>query len=298
MKHFFYAILLLSMYSAGSSKAQDIRLAGVEYFNYPSVRFKDGANNQKVSFQEFGAFINYPIQLKNKKTILFNGIQYGMVQATMNHHGLSNEKNLTFHKLSYSFTLIHRFNDKWTFIGRIAPTLASDFDDKLSGHDFNVLGTAFLTKRFSQKTLGGAGLIYTTRFGKPLLIPSLQYQYRIDKHDLNIFLPAFINYSYQLDSKDRLKIGFRTAINGAHFNTSSDNYSTSVGVDRFNYVRANMGPFVSYRLGRMVLIEMSGGLSTLRRYEFEDINNDRHKYTSQNGGFFNIGLNIVPPLKK
>lgn len=94
--------------------------------------------------------------------------------------------NCFFHKLSYSFSVIHMFNEKWTFVGRISPTLASDFEDKLSGHDFILQGTASLTKRFSPNILGGVGLIYTTRLGKPRLYPSIQYQYRMGKHDLNI----------------------------------------------------------------------------------------------------------------
>ena len=295
MKYLLCVILLLFVYKGN---AQDLRLAGVEYFTFPDVRLKDDASNKEVSFQEFGMFVNYPLQLKNKKTILLNGIQYGMVEALLSDNTLSNENQLFFHKLSYSFCVIHMFNEKWTFVGRISPTLASDFEDKLSGHDFILQGTASLTKRFSPNILGGVGLIYTTRLGKPRLYPSIQYQYRMGKHDLNIFFPVFSNYSYQLDSQNKFRIGLRMAVNGANFNTSSDNYSVSPEIDRFNYVRANIGPFVSYRLGKMVLIEISGGISTFRKYEFEDVTNNHRKFDSQNGGFINIGLNIVPPQNK
>lgn len=280
------------------SRAQDLKLAGIEYLSYPKVKFKDDASGNQAAFNEAGAFISFPKLLQDKKTILVNGIQYGMVQTSIYNDALSSKNEMTFHKVSYSFTYIRRFNEKWTFIGRLSPTLASDFEDKLSWHDFILQGNAMITKKFNENVVGGAGLIYTMRFGKPLLFPSIQYQYKKDSHALNIYLPIFVNYTYQTGPENKVGLGFRATVNGANFNASSKNFSSDTEMDRFNYARANIGPFVNYQLTKTLLIEASGGLSTMRMYQFEDLEGSKHKYDSESGGFFNIGIVLLPPRPK
>lgn len=279
-------------------QAQDMKLAGLEYFSYPKVKFKDDASGNKASFNEAGAFVSFPKMLKDKKTILINGIQYGAVQTTIYDNNLSTENEMTFQKISYSFTYIHRYNDKWTFIGRLSPTLASDFVDKLSGDDFILQGSAMVTKKYNEKVIGGAGLIYTMRFGKPLLFPAIQYQYKSGRHALNAYLPIFVNYVYQTGREDKIGLGFRAAVNGANFNASSKSFSSDTQMDRFNYARANIGPFVNYQLTKTLLVEASGGLSTMRMYQFEDLAGSKYKYNSESGGYFNIGIVLIPPHVK
>ncbi|WP_138485098.1 DUF6268 family outer membrane beta-barrel protein [Dyadobacter bucti] len=278
--------------------AQDFKLAGVEYFTYPKVQAKDVGNQHQASFQEFGAYVFYPRKLKNDQTIIMNGIQYGFVQATSYNKKLSSQNTQDFHKIAYTFILIHKFNEQWTLSGRLSPTLASDFKDNLSGHDFILQGSIIASKRFNERVIAGAGLVYTTRLGKPMFLPGLQYQYKKCKHNLNVFIPAFFNYTYQVDSKEKLKVGFRIGLNGANFNASVNNYSKPAELDRLNYARANIGPVISYQLTRMIQIEAFGGISTMRMYQFEDTDKNIYKYNSKSGGFFNIGLGITPPKRK
>lgn len=289
-----FAVVVLSGVTA-TVYCQDMRLAGIEYFNYPKVKLKDDASNNEASFQEFGAFINYPRQLKNKKTILMNGIQYGRVNTTLYNNVTSAENELVFHKISYSFTLIQRFNEKLTFVGRLTPTLASDFEDGLSGNDFVMQGSLMMLKRYSEKVLGGAGVFYTTRFGRPLVIPSVQYQYKNDRHAWNIFLPVFLNYGYKVDKKEKLGVGFRAAINGANFNVSATSFPSSTAMDNLNYARANIGPYINYQVTKLLLVEAFSGISTMRRYEFVDEGGRSHEYDSRTGAFFNIGIVLTPP---
>lgn len=295
IKHIASISLLLLCFQG---RAQDLKLAGLEYLSYPKVKFKDDAGGNKAAFSEAGAFVSFPKMLQDKKTILVNGLQYGIVETAIYNDDLSSKNEMTFHKISYSFTYIHRFNEKWTFIGRLSPTLASDFKDKLSWHDFIVQGNAMVTKKFNDNVIGGAGLIYTMRFGKPLLFPSIQYQYKKDRHALNIYLPIFANYVYQTGPENKIGLGFRAAVNGANFNASSKSFSSDTEMDRFNYARANIGPFVNYQLTKTLLIEASGGISTMRMYQFEDLAGSKHKFDSESGGFFNIGIILLPPSPK
>lgn len=282
---------------ASKAWAQDLRLAGVEYFTYPAVQVKDATDNRQASFQEFGVYMNFPYRLKNKKTILVNGFQYGQVQATSHNTDLGSKTTSHFHRITYNFTMIHQWNERWTVIGRLSPNLASDFKEKLNGSDFIMQGSVIISKKYNNQLTAGAGLVYSTRLGKPMLLPGLQLRYKKDRQTLNVFIPAFIDYAYRADDKGRLNIGGRVALNGANFNISAGNLTTGDEMDRLNYSRANIGPVANYQLTRMLQVEVFGGLSTARRYQFEDIHDNRYKYNSKSGGFFNIGLAITPPKK-
>lgn len=279
----------------GNALCQDLKLAGVEYLTYPKVRLKKDAGNYEAYFREFGAFASFPKKLKNNKTILLNGFQYGFVSATSVNTTTQTEKTQQFHKIAYALNVIHKVDERWTIIGRLSPTLASDFNDKLSWKDFLMQGSFIVTKQIKENVIAGAGLVYTTRLGRPLLLPGLQYQLKSDKQALNIFIPAFINYAYSVGTDDKIKIGFRATVNGANFNTASNNFSMGTQVDRLNYARANLGPFANYRLTKMIQIEAYGGLSTMRMYQFVDVHGEKYKYNSNSGAFFNIGLALVPP---
>ena len=64
-----------------TSYAQDFKLAGIQYNNYQKSEIKNDSGNQEISFQEFGAFVNFPKKLKNDKTVLVNGFGCGFVEA-------------------------------------------------------------------------------------------------------------------------------------------------------------------------------------------------------------------------
>lgn len=295
MKYLLVILLILVTYRI---KAQDLKLAGVEYFTYPKVKIREGNENVHTRFQEFGTYANYPTALKNGNTVLVNGFLYGQVQATLYNNATGNESSYDFHKIAYNFMVIHKWNKKWSLVGRLSPTLAGDFEASLSGRDFLMQGTVSVSKKISEQKIIGGGLLYTTRLGKPMLLPSFQFRYKTNKHLMNIYLPAIINYSYTTDNKQKLYIGFRLVMNGANFNVSNDQFSGGNNVDRLNYFRVNIGPTVSYQLTRLLQIEATGGLSTFRKYQFEDIRGTNYKYNSTTGAFFNIGIAIVPPQQK
>lgn len=293
-----YLLLLAFIISAVNLSAQDMKLAGIEYLNYPKVQLKGEAKNNKASFQEFGAFVNYPALSKNKKSIFINGFQYGLVKVAIHNNILGTSNVKDFQGISYNLTVVHKWNQKWTFISRLSPGLATDFTDKLSISDFNFQGSVLALKKIKEGLSAGAGLLYTMRTGKSLLIPCAQLKYKKERNALDILLPVFISYTYQIDSKERLKVGFKVALNGANFNTGIHNLSSTTEMDRLNYSRTNIGPSISYQLMGILQIESSAGLSTMRTYQFQDMQDNTYKFNSKSGCFFKIGLAVVPPKRK
>jgi len=292
-----YIIYLVTLLMGADLMAQDIKLAGVEYFNYPKAAVKDVSGNGEISFQEFGAYVNFPKALKNNKTVIVNGLNYGLVSATLLDNDAAVDYERTFHRISYDFMVIHRLQNDWTVTGRLAPTLASDFKESLSWDDYIMQGSLIAVKRLNPHTSIGGGLVYTTNLGTPLPLPGFQMRYNKDRHHLLIFLPAVIDYGYQLDAANKWKIGFRTGLNGANFNVSAEQDNIGMEMDRLKYFRANLGPVINYKITKMIQIEAFGGLSALRNYRFEDKQDNEYKYDSEVSGFFNIGIAIVPSRK-
>ena len=206
-----------------------------------------------------------------------------------------NEASKLYHRISYSLTTVYRMNDSWLFSARVAPTLASDLQQSLSGDDLMILGSLIATKKVNEQTKFGGGLIYTTRLGSPLLLPMLQYSHEVKRHSIKIILPALIRYNYSFGKSDEIGVGFKIAPNGANFNASEDNFTNAV-VDKLNYVRVNIGPEFDYMITGMLRLEVSGGLSAKRTYKYFDSKGDSYDYNSNNGAFVSVSLSVIPPM--
>ena len=292
-----YLLSVSLVFFATQVLAQKMKLAGVEYVNYPKVKVKDDGEDFEVAFQEFLVYANYPKVLKNKKTVLINGFSYAFVKSQLYNDNLSIDNSEIFHRIAYTITVIHRWDEDWTLSARLAPTLASDFEEKFSKDDFILQGSLLAVKNLNQYKKFGGGLIYTTRLGKPFLLPAVQYYYEKDKHYFHAFFPAFIDYAYHAGAKEKLDLGFRIGINGSNFNVGQSTY-TNAEVDRLNYVRVNIGPTITYKLTKMLQLEAFGGLNAKRIYKFEDAQGNTFDFDSERSPFINIGLTVVPDRKR
>jgi len=284
---FFFVIFLKVSY------AQDFKLAGIKYANYPTSEIKKDSGNQEISFQEFGAFVNFPKKLKNNKTVLVNGFGYGFVEASLdNPLFLSNEKKLQ--TLYYQLTLLHQWNEKWNFIVNLKPTLASDFEGKLSSDDFVFQGAVTATRKFSSTFKIGGGLAYSARFGSPQLIPLVNFHYKNNKHEVNALLPINAKYTYSLLPSEKLELGIKYNLNGGNFNVhSADNT-----IDKINYSRANFGVLANYQLTKILRLEAFGGLSAGRKYSLIDTDDTTYDFDSKSAPFFSVGIVLIPPKRK
>lgn len=292
------SLAIISMLLITAAPAQELKLAGVDYFSYAKAHLKDDPASRDISFQEIAVYANFPKQLKNKKTIIINGLRYAWVQPTMYTADGANKNSVTFHTISYNLRLIQRLKNNWTAGLVLTPTLASDFKSPLSGDDFVMQGSFTLIKRLNEKTQLGGGLAYNTTLGIPVPLPIAILFYNNKRHRLNAYLPSMVDYTYALDGQKKWKAGFRLGINGAYFNHSGN--STIAGqkaADKINYSRANLGPTFSYRAGKYLQLEAFGGLSGMRRYRYKDMNGEETKFDSRSGGFFNIGITLLPPEK-
>lgn len=280
-----------------NSYAQDFKLAGLHYAHYPKSEMKGATNNQSTSFQEFGTFINIPKTFNNDSTALINGVGYGFVEATMYNYPLlpSNEHKKKLQLFYYDLMFVHKWNEQWILLVNLRPTIASDLEEKLSSDDFVFQGAIMVTKVINDKVNIGAGLVNSTRWGAPIVVPALNIRYKTKKHTINALLPLKVKYTYSLLPNEKLKLGAKYTLNGASFNISDTEISE---IDKINYSRANIGGLISYKLTNILRLEAYGGVSMRRVYRLVDTKKNVHNFDSEDAPFFNIGFSLVAPSKK
>jgi hypothetical protein len=279
--------------------AQDIRLAGVEYFGYPKAPVKNMNGNVETSFTEFGAFANFPVQSKNGKTTVINGFQYASVQASVFNHTTSLSESRNFQSMTYNLSIIQTLTDKWKVAAMLTPSLASDFKDKLSSNDFFMQGALVGIRKLNDFSSLGGGITYTTKLGSPLLLPAVYFSYYKGRQKVNIQLPMLADYAYSLDAKDKLNAGFRMTLNGTNFHvTGDDDINSHVNVDKLRYSRINAGPVISYKICKTLMLEATGGISVARKFEFMAAGDAKqYTFSSNNTGFINISLALIAPSR-
>lgn len=290
-------IIFLTMLFINNTYSQDFKLAGIHYAHYPNSAIKDISGNQETSFQEFGAFFNFPTKFKNKKTVLVNGVGYGFVEVTMHDFPSlpTNEYKKKLKTFYYQLLFLHKWNEKCSLVANIKPTVASDFEQKLSTDDFIFQGVIIATRKVNDKFKIGIGVINSTRWGSPIIMPLVNMHYKNKKHRVNALLPLNFKYTYSLLPKEKLKLGVKYARNGANFNI----YTSDLGeIDKINYSRANVGLLANYQLTKLLRLEAFGGISTGRINRLVDFNENVYDFDSKSSPFFSIGVVLVSPKRQ
>ena len=280
----------------GKIYGQGFQFAALEYSLFPKVETTIEDQNFTTSFQELGVGFKMPIRSKNEKVILINSLRYDRLTATLHDapffERVTTKKN--FHKIAYAFMAVYRFNKDWILLARAKPTLVSDLEHKIDGDDFIFQGTALVSKKMNSKLKLGAGLVYTTQTGEPLLLPAIQLDYHNNRHSLKMILPSHIKYLYTLDENEKYKMGLKARFTGGNYAVAFNGFDKGVpkSIDRVVYSRGNIGLIFNTKLTKMMSFELFGGISALRKYRFEDEVKTTTSFDPKNAGFFTIGLNF------
>jgi hypothetical protein len=291
----YIAFILLVL--IGESHAQDFDLIGVAYFNYPKANIKNTPSDDKASAQEFEVFAHYPINI-NENILIINGMIYSFVETIAYDSPLfeTTENRKKLHNISYSIILLFDFGNNWKITLNLKPTLSSDFEEKISSTDFLIQGAALASKEFNDHFTLGGGLVFTSQYGVPTLLPSLQLNYKTGNHDISSLLPMRINYLYHFEGFSQLRFGCRIAINGAYYNVTAKDFINiqAEEIDKIIYSRINIGPVFNYRISSIIQLDLFGGYSFQRKYQLADFCENEYKFDLENGPFFKIGLSVVP----
>lgn len=284
--------LLIILYGT-SLRSQDLQLAGFSFTRFPGAEVVDSPINQEIEVNEYNFFVNLPRQLKNDKTVVLNGLRYKLVTPFISNDVSIGVNGENFHLISYTLTVLHKLKKDWSILAMVNPTLSSTFNTSLEGDDWLVNGTLQAIKEKSNGFSYGGGVLVTSRFGNPILLPTLQFKWKKERSQFHIFLPQSIKYDRYFGD---FTAGLQVVVDGSLYNVNFD--VDAEPVDKVAYTRVIVGPKFSYRVGKALQLGASGGITAARSVElqsevFEDRTND-----VETGAFFQFGIAIVPPRQE
>lgn len=288
---------LITFFTSQFAISQELKLAGVNFTYFPQASVDEELNNNpQFTLSESKFFVNLPKPLKNGKTIIINGIDYSLlsVNAENNAGGELEFDNL--HTIGYRLAVVQELKNNWRGIISLMPTLSSSFNDELEGDDFLFNAVIQFVKEKSETFSYGFGVIFTSRFGEPLVLPSLSLLKETDRQKLEILLPTFLSYHLL---RGNVAFGLKLAVSGSRYNTGfgvEGDVNIPQLIDQIQYSRGTFGPDISYRLNSLILLELSGGMTFNRTFEITQIGLADLDYSIENGPFIQFGISLS--LKK
>ncbi len=262
---------------------------GMSTVQYAKIQLKNTTVSNDISMAEYQLFLNFVVKLKEKKTYLFNGVDFSTFRFSLDSQThQSFDKGL--YSLAYKIGIIQVLKNRWQLIGFITPTLASDLKSKLSTEDFVLQSTLMINKRHNEYMEYGFGLSFNTRFGRELLVPVFVFNYKKRNwSSINAF-PGFLSGYYHFGNS---KIGLSASIFGNLYNYT-DTQTHNKQIDKVSYSRILLGPKFQTKLYRDIYLKLSLGTVLMNMHEV--YNDDDQLYmepSSKEKFFFNMAINFL-----
>ena len=299
MKPYKYITSILFLLFSFNLQAQDFELIKIQSAYYPKQSIEESTVDGKAGMFEWSGQLGIPQTFKRtKRTILIHKLGYTNLrvdtEANIGIEPLENTKH--YHTISYNLGLVQILNPKWRLLLNLNPLLASDFGASLNEDDFLFQGNALALYSKNLKIQYGFGLVYTTRLGRPLVIPMGLFKYRTPKMTIDIVLPNKLSIMFR-NLKRKFSYGFEAGLNGGLFNNNSDISTINSIIDETGYSRLNIGPAIRVRLKNSTIIHFTGGIAVGRKLEFINIDEETNNLTPESGPFFKVGFSFVPKKK-
>lgn len=296
-KDFARIILVVHLlFSASNVLAQDFELLQLQSAYYIKQPFEDASFEGEIGFFEWGVQVNVPQLLKkHKHTIMIHKIGYAQLVTNTTIQlptGLL-EVTQAYHSVIYNLGFISALHANWRLLTNFIPTLASDFEVRLSGNDLLFQANALMVNVKNEKLKYGFGLAYTTRLGRQLVIPMGLFKWNAQKLEVDLVLPNKLSVMIK-PKKHGFSFGLKAGLNGGVFNNASTYPMVSRVIDEVGYSRVTFGPAISIRLKEVILVSLQGGLTLNRRLEFIDSNNEVIDRTPPAAPFLGVGISLVP----
>ncbi len=280
---------LIFSLSLGTSFSQDIELFGVEYARYPSAKVTT-VDSLEASFTEYVVTALIPAVKKERFNLLLGGT-YRLV--TPDGDDRPSDANLFF--LAANIFGAYSLSDNKQLVLVALPAASTTTDSRgITSDNFLMQGALLYRKEVSERFSYTLGVLSTTRFGSPLVMPSVGLLHKGEKMKLDVNLPFLIQsiWNYQ----NTFSYGLKLSVNGSQYNFDEESFNGDQ-VDVANFSRLRIGPELQYRIKGPLVFTVYGGITVNRTYEFELIGADDVDFSLENGPFVSFRLSIKPQLK-
>lgn len=185
------------------------------------------------------------------------------------------------HALRYLFFLAQPLINGQSFHFFLLPELSSDFKQVRWNHA-RIDGGLQFNVPFERSRLG-VGMVYTTNFGKPRLLPLLSWRWNgVEQWRTQVTVPAAAEAWYAFSS---------TVEGGLILRFSGDQFRIGApGPFQDRVVRfssGKFGPALRLNLARSVALRLDGGVA-FRRYGVFDGDDEFRSFNARGGGFIQL----------
>ncbi len=267
-------------------------LATTDFLYYPKSNFNTKSGTGKIGMNEYNFSLQYAIPIQEHKTYFYNKIDL----SVFSYHVCSQSEDVgfqeTYHSLDFTMGLIKVLPQKWRLALNFSPTLASDFKDKLSSDDFIYQFSAIAIKRAKNNLQYGAGIAYTSRFGKLTLIPLVSLTYKKNKWLTLAMVPTYISEFYYFNENSR--IGLTANVNGDYYNVRFDDVPTTIDLNKASYSRITIGPEYQFKLFGDIYLNTGVGIAlrNILAIQNKDLN-EEVSLDADSKYYFHMGLRIL-----
>lgn len=294
--HFLVIVIWIAMCASMESRAQtglsvslDSEFMPYQEFSDRIIQSIDGSDttyidNTEAQLRKLSASMSYPIVLAQGRTVLVNSLSYQLTEFMYREMEFPLER---VHSARYTLLLQRQLSRKWSMWGLIAPTLASDLEAKVSLDDFCVQVATVIIRRFSERLSLGLGAAYSTRFGHPIPLPVLAFDWNNGKNlTAKGILPASAELWYR--ATPRLDLGLLLSSDGDNYRGDPDIYQVVNPELRYSILTVGTAARIGIYSGLHLTIE--GGLIGVHRFEFYDSDDEVASFDLEPRHFVRVGL--------
>lgn len=288
MKKIFGTILFLAI--VGNCLGQEFELLEVEYARYPNAALNN-LDSIEAIISEYQVSFLLPVRQKEKWSFLA-GATYRLVVPESADRQSSDD--LFFLGLRLAGVL-NLSGNKQLIVSAFPAISTTDEPGSFSGNNFLMQGGVLFKNQMSEQFSYSLGVISTSRFGRPLILPSLGMTREGDKMKLDINLPFFVKTRWNYTN--RFSYGLKFDVNGSQYNLNNETFNGSE-VDLLRFSRVRLGPEFQYRITGPLVLELFAGIAARRTYDFELIGSDDIDLSLENGPFISFRVCIKPRVNK
>ncbi len=277
-------VLLLALFS--NCIAQEFELLEVEYARYPNASITK-MDSIEANISEYQVSLFIPVVQKEKWTFLA-GATYRLVVPESADRQSSDDLFFLGLRLAGIFSLS---NNKQLIVSAFPAISTTDKPGSFSGDNFLMQGGVLFKNQMSEQFSYSLGVISTSRFGKPLILPSFGITRAGAKMKLEVNLPFFVKTLWNYTKP--FSYGFKIDVNGSQYNLNNESFN-GAEVDLLRFSRVRLGPEFQYRIAGPLVFELFAGIAARRTYNFELIGSDDIDLSLENGPFISARLCIKP----
>ncbi|WP_212005298.1 DUF6268 family outer membrane beta-barrel protein [Chitinophaga sp. HK235] len=254
--------------------AQSIKdLAGVSFTTHTESQFNDlpegsGLGGNKFKYNTYDAWLPLP-PLHFGKTEIFSNVNYRLMDFSFDRSATQHLYQLDkIHEVKAVMIVRHPIARKWSVLGILIPTLASDFKSSLSSDDLIVDGIYGVSKKFGKHSNLeiGMGVHVMYSFREFLITPGISVDYRSNNGKwIGQFYWPRLNVVYNLSQNTQ--VGIAGSIDWTKYNLK--NYTDFEGkeIDYAQFSTIHAGVQFNQRIYKNLWFQLQGGMGLFGSYK-------------------------------